>query len=129
MTTGQGEDIESDYSAPAVFTFPTITVEPAACLPAATFSCQFTSSPAAFTFGSQLPAGGLCNDINVSNEVPPNTYTTTNTFFENNGGYSFDSNDKDNFPIGTYKFTITVTIGSKSVPVQFDMVLHDPCDD
>jgi hypothetical protein len=120
MTVGSPADIESDYSAPAVFTFPTVTVDPSVCLPLATYSCIVASTPAAYTLGQDL-----CQDFTLNNAP----FFTDNEFFENDGDYVFDSDDKDSFPVGTYGFIITVTIGSESVPIAFDMFLHEPCEE
>lgn len=41
-------------------------------------------------------------------------FTTTIEFFEDGddeGDYSFLTNDKDNYPIGNYDFRITIKIG------------------
>jgi hypothetical protein len=56
-------------------------------------------------------------------------FGTTTTFDQATGQYTFQSNDKDTFPPGVYQFTVTVTIGAKSVDVPFTLTLHEPCDD
>lgn len=79
-----------------------------------------TSTPAAYTHGQDI-----CQDFTYNN----NGYSTTNIFYENTGGLTFDTDDKDTFPPGTYTFIFTITIGSSQVPITVDMILHNPCED
>ena len=43
------------------------------------------------------------------------------------GNYEFYSIDMQSFPVGTYEFKITGTVGSKSDFITFKMILVDPC--
>ena len=43
------------------------------------------------------------------------------------GNYQFTSIDMANYPAGAYTFTITGTVGAKSVTSTFVMTIVDPC--
>ena len=49
------------------------------------------------------------------------------TFDPQTGDYTFTSYDMANYPPGDYTFTITGTVGAKSVTASFVMKLVDPC--
>ena len=49
------------------------------------------------------------------------------TFDPATGDYTFTSFDMANYPAGDYTFTITGTVGAKSVTETFVMTLVDPC--
>jgi len=51
---------------------------------------------------------------------------STNNYFDQ-GNYSFQSNDMDNYPPGNYHFTFTITIGNSKADVLFTMTLTNPC--
>ena len=52
---------------------------------------------------------------------------TVATFDPATGDYTFTSFDMANYPAGGYTFTITGTVGAKSVSETFVMTLVDPC--
>ena len=52
---------------------------------------------------------------------------TVATFDSITGDYTFTSYDMANYPPGAYTFTITGTVGAKSVTATFVMTLVDPC--
>lgn len=109
------QNVVSDYSTPAVFTFPAITVDPSACSSETTFTCQYVNGPALSV--------DLCANVNLVNGA----YTTTTNFDATTGGFTMTTNDIDQFPPGNYLFTVTVTIGNQSVDVSFFITLTNPC--
>jgi len=113
------DDIESDYTMAAVFSFPTTTVTPGVCVPEVTFTCQYLSGP-------YSGAVDLCADAETVNNGAYNTVIDFNPQF---GSYYFFSNDKDTFQPGDYKFRVSISVGSTVIPVDFTMTLHEPCDD
>ncbi len=52
---------------------------------------------------------------------------TVASFDSVTGNYEFKSIDMANYPAGAYVFTITGTVGAKSVMETFVMTLVDPC--
>jgi hypothetical protein len=95
---------------------PAFTTEPADCKSSAVYTCEYKSGP--YT-GSH----NLC-DLPLTSVGGANSLVNFDTA---NGMYSFTSNDMVTFPPGAYNFEITVTIGSSSEVVSFQMMLSDPC--
>lgn len=86
--------------------FPPFSANPFVCVTVASFTCTYLGGPP----GPHTGVFNLCDDFaNVNGD-----YSTTNSFGENNGVLSFNSNDKDTFPPGNYNFAITITIGVTS---------------
>ena len=52
---------------------------------------------------------------------------TVATFDSSTGNYEFTSIDMASYPAGVYTFTITGTVGAKSVTSTFVMTIVDPC--
>ena len=52
---------------------------------------------------------------------------TVATFDSSTGNYEFTSIDMANYPAGPYTFTITGSVGAKSVTSTFVMTIIDPC--
>ena len=85
---------------------------------------QFIVDPDA----SVCPITYSCQVIGPNSDVCSKTDgDTVATFSTTTGDYSFISIDKVNYPPGEYEFTITGTVGLKSVTATFVMTLVDPC--
>lgn len=125
--------IDTDYSIPAVFNFPTIVVQPTVCT--TTFTCTYISGPNAgsenlCTYMDLTDYTGTGNPLDNPILATDDTGIITATDFKNtNGKYTFFSRDKVKFPPGVYNLRITATIGSQSRDADFTLTLHEPCDD
>ena len=85
-------------------------VEPIIC--AITYSCAVKSSPT-------LPSGtDLCD---VAEDA------ASGVFDKITGNYDFSSLDMAKYPPGDYTFTITATVGDKTVSKDFTVTFVDPC--
>jgi len=76
------------------------------------------SAPVEYTLG---------NDLCSSYTETLAGYTTTVSFNTATGQHVFNSDDRDNYPLGQYVFTITITIGDKTESVTYTMNLIFPC--
>ena len=86
-------------------------MDPASVVPT---HCELTRS-CGITSG---PRTDLCSIIDGS---------TVGNFNSENGYYSFQSVDIDNYPIGDYHFRITITSGLTVEFFDFNLRLTDPC--
>jgi len=126
LSVEAASDTDSDYSQPAVFTMPAVTVLPIVC--PLTFTCEYVGGP---------NAGGedACtyNDWTGTDPIDDPSIdhgkVTSTRFDTTTGDFTFFTRDKERWPPGTYSFKITVTVGDRSEIVEFDMILHEPCDD
>lgn len=118
LTVGSVTNVQSDYSTPAIWTFPTINVDPTVCISNAVFSCDYKNGP----YSTSGPLD-FCSDFVDTN----GDFSSSATFDETSGSLTFQTNDKGKFPPGVYEFDITVTIGAKQVIVGFTLSLTDPC--
>jgi hypothetical protein len=90
LSTAKGQDIDTDYTVPAEFTFPETTVAPAVCIEDAVFTCSYNSGPY---------EGDLCSEPGWT------------TFDPETGSFTFTSDDHEAFPPGEYDFVMGVEIG------------------
>jgi hypothetical protein len=94
---------DSDYSHPAIFTFPSTSVYPEACITEAVYTCGFVSGPNVnidIDFDLDFDMCG-CDFWNGD-------YHSVITFNVQTGDLEFNTDDFVLFPPGTYTFEITI---------------------
>ena len=109
--TAQSNPADYYYSSTAYpkvqVTLTQYVVDPAASVCPITYSCSVSG-----------PRSDICS---ISDGA------TAANFDPVTGNYDFESIDMANYPAGAYTFTITGTVGAKSVTKTFVMTLVDPC--
>lgn len=102
LTLVPDDVIQTDYSAPAEFLFPTWEVTPSICVPVV-FSCRYISGP----YSGSL---SLCDFSSTNGD-----YSSSGVLDETNGNYVFTSDDRETFPPGEYNLEIEITAGTRSL--------------
>lgn len=112
MIPGPSTDIDTDYTEPAVYTFPTLSVSPPECKDFTTFELEYESGP----YDGALDLTSLSQE-GASSSFDPET-----------GSFVFDTSDTDTFPAGEYNFVASAIIGDKKIPVPFRMTVLEYCE-
>jgi hypothetical protein len=100
LTASAAQTVMISYSETATVGFPSLTVAPSPCAEQVTYSCAYESGP--YT-GTEF---NLC-----SFEYFHGDYSSTGQFNSQTGALVFSTNDMNMFPVGSYRFTLTATVG------------------
>lgn len=83
----------------------------------AVYTCQYIVGPYTPTNGFNM-----CGDTLTSG-----AFTTTIVFDSSNGSLTFNTDDYETFPPGSYEYIITITIGTSQRTVNVSIILNEHC--